>query len=155
MEEALYNARAELKRADHLINVSLKYTRTVDVLKHVVQRLISAMDFGMEALLIQAKSQGKLETVPTLPRIKVDNMKELFADNEETLDFVKFYQFLKKIDKAEFSRALEFRRHVTMTASLDTGQKVEINIDIITDYNKKVIEFVVMAEKMIRGEPEI
>jgi hypothetical protein len=154
MQEALYNSRAELKRADHLINVSLKYTRTVDVIKHVVQRLISAIDFGMDALLLHAKSQGKIDEAPKLPRLKIDVMNKIFADDEKILDYVQFYQFLKKVDKAEFSKALEFRRHVTMTASLDTGQKVELNIDIVTDYDKRVNEFFSLAEKIIKGEVE-
>ena len=42
MIETLENAKEELKRVDHLIFVSLKYTRTVDVLLNVINRIISS-----------------------------------------------------------------------------------------------------------------
>lgn len=42
MKEAITNAVEELKRVDHLIYVSLKYTRTVDVIRSVINRLIES-----------------------------------------------------------------------------------------------------------------
>ena len=41
MIESLENAKEELKRIDHLIYVTLKYTRTVDVLLSVVERMVN------------------------------------------------------------------------------------------------------------------
>ena len=41
MNEQLENTIEELKRVDHLFYVSLKYTRTVDMIKHVLERIIS------------------------------------------------------------------------------------------------------------------
>lgn len=148
MNESLFNAKSELKRADHLINVSLKYTRTVDVIKHIVQRLIAAIDFGMDVLLEDAKDKKKLATVPTLPRIKLQNTKELYADNPDVIDYLELYTFLKKVDKAKYDKAQEFRRHVKMTAHLDNGSKVELSIDISTDYFKRVQEFINLVEKL-------
>ena len=150
MHESLFNARAEMKRADHLISVSLKYTRTVDVIKHVVQRLIAAMDFGMESLMKYAKDKKKIEVVPTLPRIKLEQTKALFKDNQELMNYLELYTFLKKVDKAKFKRSQEFRRHVTMTATLDTKEEVEIDIDIITDYFERMKECMVLIDKIIR-----
>ena len=147
--ESLYNAKDELKRADHLIPVSLKYTRTVDVIKHIVQRLIAAMDFGMDVLLEYAKTQKKIDEVPTLPRLKLENTKKIYADNSDVMHYMELYVFLKKVDKAKYDRRQEFRRHVTMTAHLDNGSKVEVNIDIISDYFKKVNEFVTLTHRTI------
>lgn len=149
MQESLFNAKAELKRADHLISVSLKYTRTVDVIKHIVQRLISSIDFGLEALLKYAKAKKRLAVVPTLPRIKLEQVRELYRDNAEIQHFLDLYVFLKKVDKARFDRSQEFRRHVTMTAHIDTGEKVEVNIDIIADYFEKVTQFITIIEKTV------
>lgn len=154
MQESLYNARAELKRADHLISVSLKYTRTVDVIKHIIQRLISATEFGMEALLKKAKAQKKLAEVPTLPRLRLEETRRLYGHSAEIMDYLSLYLLLKKADKAKFDRSQEFRRHVTMTAHLDTNEKIEINIDIITDYFEKVKEFLNLAEKMVTDTVE-
>ena len=57
MKESFDEAVQELKRVDHLFWVSLKYTRTVDVIKHVIDRLISCIGFGFEAL---GQSSGNL-----------------------------------------------------------------------------------------------
>ena len=46
--ENIENAVSQLKRADHLLYVTLKYTRTVDVIKSIIKRLISAFDFAVE-----------------------------------------------------------------------------------------------------------
>jgi hypothetical protein len=154
MQESLYNAKAELKRADHLISVSLKYTRTVDVIKHIIQRLITAMEFGMETLLKKAKAQKKLAEVPTLPRLRLEETRRLYGTSAEVMDYLSLYLLLKKADKAKFDRSQEFRRHVTMTAHLDTNDKIEINIDIITDYFEKVKEFLNFVERFINETVE-
>ena len=54
MTENLENAKEELKRIDHLIYVTLKYTRTVDVLLSVVERMIklSQEKFGYVQALV-------------------------------------------------------------------------------------------------------
>ena len=39
MKEALDNAKEELKRVDHLFYVSLKYTRTADMMRHYPELL--------------------------------------------------------------------------------------------------------------------
>lgn len=151
MNEYLDEAKEELKRVDHLIYVSLKFTRTVDVLKSIVERMISTITFVMDALLLKAKDQGKINEIPKLPSLKRSAVEKAY-DLVEMREFMEFYVLLRKIDKAVFEKAQEFRRHVTMTAVVD-GQKIEVTIDIINEYFKKVKEFVTFAEKLL-GELE-
>lgn len=138
-QEALQLAHQELKRADHSIAVSLKYTRTVDVIKSIIERLISTIAFGMDALL--AKSQKKTEEIPELPRLKIEATKKLYPEDKTIQDFIQFYILLRKVDKAKFTRAQEYRRHVTMTAKLEDETELEVTIDIITDYYDRTKEF--------------
>lgn len=151
LREALERAQQELKRADHLIYVSLKYTRTVDVLKSILDRLVNAIDAGLDALLIKARQDKRISEVPRLPRLKIEQVKKAYADNEKLLNYLEFYSLLRKIGKASFSRAQEYRRHVTMTAILD-DKKIEITIDIISDYFHKIKEFLALAESIVEGE---
>ena len=51
MPSLIEPAREEMKRADHLLYVSLKYTRTVDVIKSLIERLFSTIDAITDALL--------------------------------------------------------------------------------------------------------
>lgn len=138
--EALQLAEQELKRADHSIAVSLKYTRTVDVIKSIIERLIATIGFGMDALLIDAKEKGLIESIPELPKLKADKVREVYASDKIVVDFCDFFMLLRRVDKARVERAQEYRRHVTMTAHLD-GESVEITIDIITDYFDRTKEF--------------
>lgn len=151
-EEALELAKRELKRADHSIAVSLKYTRTVDVIKSIIERLINTINYSFEALLRKAKHEKKISEVPKLPRLVIEYIKKLYSGDEMIENFVKFYTFLRKINAARFESEQEYRRHVTMRAHLDDGTIVEITIDIITDYFDRVKELLGYVEKILKGE---
>ena len=153
MEESLINAREELKRADHLIFVSLKYTRTVDVIKSIVKRLINAFDYTIEALLLHSKEKGLIQDMPQTPRVRAQTIKSIFEDDLNMKTFMELYVLFRKIDRARFEKDLEFRRHVTMTAYLDEGE-IEITIDIISDYFEKTKEFVRYIQSIINPENE-
>jgi len=153
VEECLDAAKEELKRADHLIFVSLKYTRTCDVIKHIVDRLINCIDFIFTALLEHEKEQGNLDEVPKAPIPKANKVKEIFPNDEFIPEFTDMFLKFRKISKAEFTRACEFRRHVTMTVIVDE-EVIELNIDNITDYFKRSKEFFAHVQKMIDPESQ-
>jgi len=80
MKEELEKAWEEIKRVDHLIYVSLKYTRTVDVIKSVVERLIASIDHALESLLLYAKEKKMIKDIPKLPYQKADLVKKTFTE---------------------------------------------------------------------------
>lgn len=151
MKLSLDKARQELKRADHLIFVSLKYTRTVDVIKNVIERLINAYDFSIEALFRYAKSKKMVGEFPTAALMRAEKIKEIFSDDQKMFNYISLYLLFRKLNKAKFNRALEYRRHVTMTAYLDEGE-VEVSIDIISEYFEKTKEFVDYCQDLIEGK---
>jgi hypothetical protein len=146
MLEALTKAKDELKRVDHLIYVSLKYTRTVDVLKNVIDRLVNAFDFMILSLLRRAKDKKKLDKIPTAPIEMCDVAKEIYASDRTILDIIDFYLLLRKITKADYESENEYRRHVTMKANVDE-RIVNVNIDEVTEYYKKAKDFVSYIEE--------
>jgi hypothetical protein len=147
-EDPLLVAKEELKRADHLIFVSLKYTRTVDVIKSIILRLINACDAAIVAFLTELKKRRKISDVPSLPRQRVDLMRKELLDSSSYLDL---FLLLRRVDKAPFDRSLEYRRHVQMTAKLD-GEVVEVTIDKVHEFNERVKEFVGLIEKSLFGD---
>ena len=149
MSEHLEEAIGELKRADHLIYVSLKYTRTVDVIKNILERLITCFDFSFDYLTEHLKETKKIDEIPSARSKKVDLLKEHFKSNQDFQDYIDFYLLLRRINKADFTRRQEFRRHVTMTAILEDNRMVELNIDIIHDYYFKTKAFVDWAINLI------
>jgi len=152
MLEALENAKGEIKRSDHLIYVSLKYTRTVDVLKSIIKRLINAFDYSLDCLLKFAQDQKQIKDLPKLPIAKVEAVRSIFNDPQlnELLDF---YILLRKLDKADYESSQEYRRHVTMTAFVD-DKKIEVTIDSITEYFDRTKLLIALVEKIVIGEEE-
>ena len=104
MIEALENAMQELKRVEHLFWVSLKYTRTVDVIRNVVQRLINVFDFGLDSILKHAKENKLVEEIPKNSGLKCDLLKDTFPENEELKEYVDFYLKLRKILNMEYTK---------------------------------------------------
>jgi hypothetical protein len=135
MNDQLQNAKEELKRVDHLIYVSLKYTRTVDVLRNVIGRLINAFDFIADSLLAHAEETGKLGVIPTAPKMKCEKIVELYKE-DSIVAFIKLYLLLRRMHTAEYQRENEYRRHVTMIVHIDSEEH-RIDIDKVTDYYKQ------------------
>ena len=154
MKESFDDAVQELKRVDHLFWVSLKYTRTVDVIKHVIERLINCIGFGLEALLKYAKEKKLVASIPTNAGLRCDLLKKIFPDNLELRDYINFYLRLRKLSKAEYARREEFRRHVTMIATIDKGEIVEVTIDSLKDDYEKTRDFISFVKRTINEEKE-
>jgi predicted GTPase len=154
--DALESAREELKRVDHLLFVSLKYTRTVDIIKHVIERMLNCYGSMFEAMLMHMKEEKKIPDIPIAPVKKAEMIKKLYSHDQKMADTVDFYLLLRKIDRAEFSRAREYRRHVTMSVKIDEVP-IDIDIDRINEYYKNIREIVNYAQDLIEGkkqEPE-
>ncbi len=153
MKEALDNAKQELKRVDHLFYVSLKYTRTADMIRHMIERLINAFSFGIESLLKHAKEEKKIDSVPDNPAMKCELFTKTFTE-EELINAVNLYLKLRKIIRADYSKREEYRRHVTMTSTIDNGEIVEVNIDILKEYYETAKNFINNVEKIVEGREE-
>ncbi|MDP6600426.1 MAG: hypothetical protein QF798_03255 [Candidatus Woesearchaeota archaeon] len=153
MEEALDNAKEELKRVDHLFYVSLKYTRTADMMRHMVERLISTFSFGIESLLKYAKEQKKIDNIPNNPVMDSKLMMKTFTD-EEIANYMDLYLRLRKIMKANYSKREEYRRHVTMICTIDNGRVEEVNIDILKEYYGTAKNFINYVERIVEGKEE-
>ena len=148
MNQYLEDADEELKRADHLLYVSLKYTRTVDIIKSIVERLINMFDFSILAIMSMMKEKGQLHDIPKSPGLRASMVASHYKDEPIMQDFFKFYQHLREVSRAEFKRSSEFRRHVKMTSLLDSGP-VEIDIDKISEYYHKSRVFAELVKQVV------
>ncbi len=131
----------ELKRADHLLFVSLKYTKTIDVMKNVIRRLINAYDYAIIKALTKLKEKGKIKEVPLSPISRAEVLRDLTKKKIEMLDFLELYFSLKNIDRAEYTKKEEYRKHVTLTVMQD-DEALEIDIPKLHEFYKKTKEFV-------------
>ena len=150
MNENVHEAKQEMKRVDHLLYVSLKYTRTVDVIRSVVERMISSLDFAITVLLEDSKERKMISKIPPSPLERCDLLLKIFKSNNELKDYVDFYLLLRKIIRAPYGKREEYRRHVTMISKLDAGNVLEVNIDILYEYFEKTKGFVEFASNFAR-----
>ena len=151
MREMLEESKGELKRADHLIYVSLKYTRTVDVIKSIIERLINAFNNGILVLLTYAEEKHMITSYPESPVQRCSMLKHVFKEQEDIPGYTEFYLFLRKLSRAEYTSHREYRRHVTMVAKVD-GKEINVDIDTIHQYYEKAKAFVVFIEGLIGAE---
>lgn len=153
MNEYLLEAREELKRLEHIIYVSLKYTRTVDVIINALNRMIGMFDVIIEAFLDQAIKDGKLSSLPKSPAFRATKAAELYPDDKEFQKYLFFYSFLKTVLKLPHRKREEYRRHVTLIVELEYAT-IEMNIDNLMNCEKFVHQFFSYAYQMIEGKPE-
>ena len=154
MMQNLHDAVEEIKRAEHQIYVSLKYTRTVDVIINILHRMIDGYSLLMDSLLLYSVDQKKLseEEIPGSAVEKAKKVAELFKDDQETLDNVELYLLLRKIVNVKnFERENEYRRHVTMKVIVE-GREEIVNIDIITNYYLFQRKFSQKVQKLVGVE---
>lgn len=150
MEESFENAVQELKRVDHLFWVSLKYTRTVDVIRNTVERLINLYDFGLDSVLRYAKANKFIAEVPKIPLHKADAVKKALPQFPELAGYADLYVKLRKILNSEYTKREEYRRHVTMTVFVDS-QQIEVNIDYLKEQYETSREFIRLVRGIIKG----
>ena len=152
--EYLENAKKNIKRIDHSVYVSLKYTRTVDVLKTILDKMVLVFDDVITNLLKFAIEEKKIDEFPKNIPLKCKLMKETYVDEEyttELFEFIDFFIFLRKVDRAqEYTKIKEYRRHVALITEIN-GERVEINLDIINEYFEKTKRFINLADEIIYG----
>ncbi len=144
LEDYMLEGREELKRVEHIIYVSLKYTRTTDVLRNALLRFVSFFDIMFEGYMLDAMNKEKIAKVPKSPALRVTKLQDMFPDDAQFTKFVTYYFFLKDLLKREYGRINEYRRHVGMVFELDNNSSVIINIDNLETceyYAHKFFEF--------------
>ena len=147
MNETLKDAADEMKRLDHLIHVSLKYTRTVDVLISVLKRFIECIDFIMLALLQKMHEDKQIESVPESPVGKVNVLKENITD-KKILEILDNYLIFRKLVRSVYTKRNEYRRYVTMTVE-ENGTIIEVDIDSVTEFYGKLREVFPVVSKLV------
>ncbi len=148
ISEYMVQAQNELKRAHHLIYVSLKYSRTVDVIQSALLRLADAFESGIAAALDQSLSEEQKETIIGI-RKKCEAFLLLFPDLKEE---VEFFLRLRLVCKAPIVQKLnEYRRHVTLVCLVD-GEEIPVKIETAEEYYHRTKHFINNLSTELYGE---
>jgi len=127
--------------ADHLLYVSLKYTKTCDVITNLLLRWKEMIDISIDKLLKHAKKKKKISIIPTNPVGKIESLKKLFKKDDNFLEVLELYEMFKKIRELRTERIGEFRKNVTLKVFYK-GQEININLETLKIYADKVEKFI-------------
>jgi|TARA_Y100000310_G_scaffold5449_1_gene6371 hypothetical protein len=141
VSEILEKIIKEKISADHLMYVSMKYTKTCDVMINLLKRWKIMMDFAFEGLLEKAKKQKKVKKIPTAPKLKLDLIKDVFKKEPDIMDAVNEYEMFKLIDILKKTKAGEFRKGVCLTV-IYKREEVRIDLDKLKEYAEILERFI-------------
>jgi hypothetical protein len=141
MPEALEKIIKEKISADHLLYVSMKYTKTCDVMINLLERWKIMMDYSFDGLLESAKKKKMIKKIPTAPKLKVDAIKEVFADEPAVMDAVEEYQMFKLVRILKHTKEGEFRKGVCLRITY-RGKEVAVNLDKLKEYAEILERFI-------------
>ncbi|MEK6854881.1 MAG: hypothetical protein AABX73_01535 [Nanoarchaeota archaeon] len=127
--------------ADHLLYVSLKYTKTCDVIINLISRWKIMIELGLERLIEKAKKERKWKPVPNAPRAKVLQIKKIYKNNEVIAETIKLYELFRDIDRLEKIRENEFRKGVNLKLIYKDGV-ININLIQLKEYASLLERFI-------------
>ncbi len=130
----------EKTSADHLLYVSLKYTKTCDVILNLIERWRSMVELCIDALLQKLKKKKIITTLPAAPKMKVLTLKDIFKKEPAIIQTLDLYEFFKKIPQLNKIRESEFRKNVCL--KVIDGKEVKINMEKLKEYNEVLERFI-------------
>ena len=131
------NAKDELRRIDHLLFVTLKYTRTVDIIRSIIEKFILALNYQTEEIYEHMLENKKIKDIPLVPLVRVKGLEGHYPKDKVVKDIVDYYVMLKKIINADHRKREEYRKNVTLV----TPDK-EVNIEKLKEYSKITTDYV-------------
>ena len=135
--------------ADHLLYVSLKYTKTCDVIFNLLLRWRKMIETSIDAILRYSKKKKKISSVPENTVKKIDAIKKLFKKDKEFLEVIEFYEMLRKIEELRRERIGEFRKNVTLKIFY-RGEEININLEKLKEYADKLEKFISTTKQILK-----
>lgn len=131
----------EKTSADHLLYVSLKYTKTCDVILNLIARWKSMIELSFDTLLEKAVRDKDVPSMPKSPKEKIEFMKKYFKKSKVIQETIPLFVFFKRIPELNKTREGEFRKNVNL--KIETGDEiVEINMDKLKEYAEILERFI-------------
>lgn len=151
MLESLERIMKEKTSADHLLYVSMKYTKTCDVMVNLIRRWKIMMDYSFEGLLKKAKKIKKIKKIPAAPKLKLDSIKIIFKKNPEVLNALELYDMFKLIEILKKTKEGEFRKGVCLRV-MYKGQEIAINLEKLKEYSEILEKFINYSKQFLTSK---
>src|SRR3989344_8570253 len=127
--------------ADHLLYVSLKYTKTCDVIINLLLRWKIMIEMAMDFRVERAKKEKKWKPVPDAPRAKLIQLKKIYEKDFVVRETLELYELFRDIEKLDKVREGEFRKGVNLKVQYK-GNLININLDKLKEYSNLLERFI-------------
>ena len=134
--------------ADHLLYVSLKYTKTCDVIINLLIRWRKMIETSINEILKHAKKRKKISSIPTNPVGQIESARKLFKKDPNFQDIMDMYEMFRKIEELRKERIGEFRKNVTLKVFY-LGEEININLDKLKNYAEKLERFISTTKQFL------
>ncbi len=134
--------------ADHLLYVSLKYTKTCDVIKNLILRWRKMIETAIEEILKHAKKKKKISSISSNPLGKIEDVKKLFKKDKNFLEVLEMYEMFRKIDELRTERIGEFRKNVALRIFYQ-GKEINVDLEKLKEYADKLEKFISTTKQFL------
>jgi len=134
--------------ADHLLYVSLKYTKTCDVIMNLILRWRRMIELSIEGILKHAKKKKKIKIIPTSPLQKIEEVKKIFKTDKNFLETIEMYELFRKIEELRKERIGEFRKNVCLRIMYQ-GKEINVNLEKLKEYADKLEKFISSTKQFL------
>jgi len=134
--------------ADHLLYVSLKYTKTCDVMVNLLLRWREVIEISIDRILAEAKRKKKIPLIPTNPVGKTEVIRKLFKKDQNFQEILDLYEMFKRVQELKKERIGEFRKNVTLKVFYK-GEEININLEKLKEYADKVEKFISTVKQFL------
>ncbi len=136
----MQRVQKEMRSAQHLLYVSLKYTKTCDVMLNLINRWKNTIDFCIELLLNKLKKKKIIKAIPVAPRQKVDLLLKVLKKESIAKEALILYSFFRVVPSAKLIKEHEFRKNVCL--KVINTEEVSINLEKLHEWEDLLERFI-------------
>ena len=137
----------EKTSADHLLYVSMKYTKTCDVMLNLIERWKSMIELSIEAMLNKLKKARRIKSIPAAPKMKVITLRDAMKKESIVVETLDLFEFFKKVPGLQKLRENEFRKNVCLT--IIDNKEVRIDMDKLKNYAETIENFIKFVKEYL------
>ena len=134
--------------ADHLLYVSLKYTKTCDVIINLILRWRGMIDKSIDEILKHAKNKKKISSVPSNPTKKIEDIRKIFKKDKNFQKVLDMYEMFRKIEELRKERSGEFRKNVNLKIFY-RGKEINVNLEQLKIYAEMLEKFISTTKQFL------
>lgn len=134
--------------ADHLLYVSLKYTKTCDIIMNLILRWKKMIETSLEKIFEHAKKRKKVSSIPTNPVSMINEARILFKKDKEFLEVLELYEMFRKIKELRTERIGEFRKNVELKIFYK-GKEIHVNLEKLKEYAELLEKFISKVKQFL------